>query len=183
VSNEVIDWLSCVWSNLLIVLIQYSRWLWSVMAPGSMIYAVDLDRRILEGIPEQHDGVEIRKIVGGLQSSSLRLPPADGILMTNTLYFIQEQQALPAATAGSLHQRICSNAAVSVFAELTPEDGFDWLRRGQNWRKVRLFPLCEGYCEEPYDTTQQSCAIPPRDPLWAGTPTRRAPQRCQPENA
>jgi hypothetical protein len=53
-----------------------------------------LDRRTLEEIPDQHDGVEIRKIVGDLQSSSLRLPPVDGILMANTLHFIEEQQAL-----------------------------------------------------------------------------------------
>jgi hypothetical protein len=59
-----------------------------LLAPGSTIYAVDLDRRTLEGIPDQHDGVETRKIVGDLQSSSLRLPPADGILMANTLHFI-----------------------------------------------------------------------------------------------
>ena len=64
-----------------------------LLAPGSIIYAVDLDRRTLEGIPDRHDGVEIRKIVGDLQSSSLRLPPVDGILMANTLHFIQEQQA------------------------------------------------------------------------------------------
>jgi ubiquinone/menaquinone biosynthesis C-methylase UbiE len=65
-----------------------------LLTPGSTIYAVDWDRRTLEGIPDQHDGVEIRKIVGDLQSSSLRLPPVDGILMANTLHFIQEQQAL-----------------------------------------------------------------------------------------
>ena len=41
-----------------------------LLAPGSTIYAVDLDRRTLEGIPDQHDGVEIRKIVGDLQSSA-----------------------------------------------------------------------------------------------------------------
>src|SRR6201987_2592871 len=65
-----------------------------LLAPGSTIYGVDLDRRTLEGIPDQHDGMEIRKIVGDLQSSSLRLPPVDGILMANTLHFIQEQQPL-----------------------------------------------------------------------------------------
>ena len=43
-------------------------------------------------IPDQHGGVEIRKIVGDLQSSSLRLPSVDGILMANTLHFIQKQQ-------------------------------------------------------------------------------------------
>jgi hypothetical protein len=85
VSNEVIDWLSCLGSSSLIVLIQDSRWLW-------------LNRfgpEILEGTPDQHDGVETRKIVEDMQSSSLRLPPADGILMANTLHFVQEQRELP----------------------------------------------------------------------------------------
>jgi ubiquinone/menaquinone biosynthesis C-methylase UbiE len=63
-----------------------------LLAPGSTIYAVDFDPRVLEGIPDQHDGVEIRKIVGDLQSSSLRLPSVEGVLMANTLHFIQEQQ-------------------------------------------------------------------------------------------
>jgi methyltransferase family protein len=65
-----------------------------LLAPGSTIYAVDFDPRVLDGIPEQHDGVEIRKIVGDLQSSSLQLPSVEGVLMANTLHFIQDQQIL-----------------------------------------------------------------------------------------
>ena len=63
-----------------------------LLAPGSTIHAVDLDRRALARIPDQHGGVEIRKIVGDLQTSTLRLPAVDGILMANTLHFIQEQR-------------------------------------------------------------------------------------------
>jgi ubiquinone/menaquinone biosynthesis C-methylase UbiE len=63
-----------------------------LLAPGSTIYAVDFDERALERIRDQHNGVKIRKILGDLQSSSLRLPPVAGILMANTLHFIQEQQ-------------------------------------------------------------------------------------------
>ena len=63
-----------------------------LLAPGSTIYAVDLDPRVLEEIPGQRNGVEIRKIVTDLQSSSLRLPSVDGVLMANTLHFIEEQQ-------------------------------------------------------------------------------------------
>ena len=63
-----------------------------LLVPGSTIYAVDFDQRALEEIPDQHNRVEIRKIVGDLQSSSLRLPSVAGILMANTLHFIQEQQ-------------------------------------------------------------------------------------------
>jgi len=63
-----------------------------LLAPGSTIYAVDFEQRALEKIPDQHDGVQIRKIVADLKSSSLRLPSVHGILMANTLHFIREQQ-------------------------------------------------------------------------------------------
>jgi ubiquinone/menaquinone biosynthesis C-methylase UbiE len=63
-----------------------------LLASGSTIHAVDFDPSPLQKIPDQHDGVEIRKIVGDLQSSSLRLPSVDGILMANTLHFIKEQE-------------------------------------------------------------------------------------------
>ena len=63
-----------------------------LLAPGSTIHAVDLDRRALSRIPDQHGGVEILKIFGDLQGSSLRLPSVDGILMANVLHFVQDQQ-------------------------------------------------------------------------------------------
>ena len=62
-----------------------------LLTPGSTIHAVDLDQRGLERIPEQSNGVTIRKIMGDLQSPSLRLPLVDGILMANSLHFIREQ--------------------------------------------------------------------------------------------
>src|ERR1700722_6416677 len=62
-----------------------------LLAPGSTIHAVDLDQKALEEIPDRYDGVQIRKILGDLRSSSLRLPSVDGILMANSLHFIREQ--------------------------------------------------------------------------------------------
>jgi hypothetical protein len=67
-----------------------------LLAPGSTIHAVDLDRRALERIPERDDGVEVRKIVGDIARPSLRLPSVDEIVMANTLHFhsgAAEQQA------------------------------------------------------------------------------------------
>jgi len=63
-----------------------------LLAAGSTIHAVDLDRRALAEIPDQYDGVEIQKILRDLQSPDLRLPPVDGILMANVLHFIREQR-------------------------------------------------------------------------------------------
>ncbi len=62
-----------------------------LLAPGSTIYAVDLDQKALEEIPDRYAGVQIRKVLGDLQSSSLRLPTVDGMLMANCLHFIREQ--------------------------------------------------------------------------------------------
>jgi hypothetical protein len=64
------------------------------LAPGSAVHAVDLDEQALEGIPDQYHGVAIRKVLGDLRSPSLRLPSVDGILLANSLHFIQDQQML-----------------------------------------------------------------------------------------
>ena len=64
----------------------------SCWLPGSTIYAVDLDQKALAEIPDLYDGVEIRKVLGDLQSPGLRLPSVDGILMANSLHFIWEQR-------------------------------------------------------------------------------------------
>jgi hypothetical protein len=64
------------------------------LAPGSTIHAVDLDRGALGGIPDEYHGVTIRKVLGDLRSSELRLPSVNGILMANSLHFIQDQQLL-----------------------------------------------------------------------------------------
>lgn len=65
-----------------------------LLAPGSVILAVDLDPRALEAIPAQDNGVQIRKVLGDLRSPGLRLPSVDGILMANSLHFIREQHQL-----------------------------------------------------------------------------------------
>ena len=72
----------------------FTRALAQLLAPGSTIYAVDFDSRALGEIPDRHNEVEIPKIVGDLESSTLRLPAVDGVLMANTLHFIREQQRL-----------------------------------------------------------------------------------------
>ena len=58
-----------------------------LLAPGSTVYAVDFDHGALERVPDQHNRVEIRKIVGDLQSSSLRLPSVAGILMAHAALY------------------------------------------------------------------------------------------------
>jgi ubiquinone/menaquinone biosynthesis C-methylase UbiE len=61
------------------------------LASGSTVYAVDLDQGALERIPDEYNGVAIRKVLGDLRSPSFGLPCLDGILMANSLHFIQDQ--------------------------------------------------------------------------------------------
>ncbi len=72
----------------------FARALVQLLAPGSTIYAVDYDANALDAISNRRKDVEIRKIVGDLESPTLRLPTVDGILMANTLHFIREQSLL-----------------------------------------------------------------------------------------
>jgi len=66
----------------------------SLLAPGSTIHAVDADQRALRKVPEEHGGVPIRTVLADVNSLSLRLPYCDGVLMANSLHFIQEQAQL-----------------------------------------------------------------------------------------
>jgi hypothetical protein len=64
------------------------------LVSGSTIDAVDLDQGAIKGIPDEYHGVTIRKILGDLRSPTLRLPSVNGILMANSLHFIQDQHLL-----------------------------------------------------------------------------------------
>jgi ubiquinone/menaquinone biosynthesis C-methylase UbiE len=66
----------------------------SLLAPGSTIHAVDMDQRALQKVPERHGGVAIRTVLADVNSLTLRLPYCDGVLMANSLHFIQEQAQL-----------------------------------------------------------------------------------------
>ena len=61
------------------------------LASGSTVHAVDLDQGALWAIPHEYHGVTIRKVLADLRSPDLRLPSVDGILMANSLHFIQDQ--------------------------------------------------------------------------------------------
>ena len=61
------------------------------LTSGSTIHAVDLDSKALGTIPDEDHGVVIRKVLADLRSPGLRLPSVDGILMANSLHFIQDQ--------------------------------------------------------------------------------------------
>jgi ubiquinone/menaquinone biosynthesis C-methylase UbiE len=64
-----------------------------LLAPGSVVYAVDVEAKRLASIPDLYHGVEIHKIVANIIRDELPLLRFDGILMANALHFIKEQEA------------------------------------------------------------------------------------------
>ena len=65
-----------------------------LLASGSTIHAIDLDPRALGEIPDQYQGVAVQRVLGDMKSPSLNLPSVNGILMANSLHFIQDQHRL-----------------------------------------------------------------------------------------
>ena len=63
----------------------------TLLAPGSVIHAIDKDERSLARIPDWYQKVTIRKEVVDLNESDLSLAVLDGVLMANFLHFIKHQ--------------------------------------------------------------------------------------------
>ncbi len=66
----------------------------SLLPSGSTIHAIAWQLNVLEEIPDEPEGVEIRKVTADFTSPEFRVPPTDGFFIANALHFVQEQQAL-----------------------------------------------------------------------------------------
>ena len=63
-----------------------------VLAPGSAIHAIDLDRAALKRIPTHRHAVRIHTHVGDF-SEPWPFGRVDGILMANSLHYVRDQEA------------------------------------------------------------------------------------------
>jgi ubiquinone/menaquinone biosynthesis C-methylase UbiE len=64
----------------------------SVLAPGSIIHAMDRDRSVLRQIPAVHNGVRITTYAGDF-AGPWPFAGVDGILMANSLHYVEDQAA------------------------------------------------------------------------------------------
>ena len=62
-----------------------------VLAPGSVIHAMDSDASALRRIPAEHDGVSIVARRGDFTVFPWPFSALDGVLMANSLHFVAEQ--------------------------------------------------------------------------------------------
>lgn len=71
----------------------FTRALADCLHHGGTIYAVDRDKRSLNAIPDEYNGVGIVKMAGDV--NAVTIPGnLDGIILANTLHFIADQNAL-----------------------------------------------------------------------------------------
>ena len=59
---------------------------------GSIIYAVDENKRVLQKIKAMH-GIELRKVVANFEEIDLVIQELDGILMANSLHYVKDKSA------------------------------------------------------------------------------------------
>ena len=64
-----------------------------LLAPGSVIHAMDRDGSVLRKIPSAHKGVGITTHRGDFASQPWPFARVDGILMANSLHYIDDQPA------------------------------------------------------------------------------------------
>jgi hypothetical protein len=64
-----------------------------LLASGSSIHAIDRDRSALRGIPSARKGVGISTHCGDFTKGSWPLTGLDGILMANSLHYVENQAA------------------------------------------------------------------------------------------
>src|SRR5262245_40396053 len=62
-----------------------------VMAPGGVIHAMDLEQSALRRIPASHKGVRITTHRGDFMQPPWPFPDVDGILMANSLHYVEDQ--------------------------------------------------------------------------------------------
>jgi len=64
-----------------------------VLAPGSVIHAIDRDANALAHIVPRHNGVRIETHAGDFTKGPWPFGDVDGVLMANSLHYVEDQQA------------------------------------------------------------------------------------------
>jgi len=71
----------------------FTRALARVLAPGSVIHAMDVDAVALRNIPSEHGGVRISTHRGDFMKQPWPFADLDGVLMANSLHYVENQAA------------------------------------------------------------------------------------------
>ena len=76
-----------------------------MLAPGSVIHAVDLDGSALRRIPSAHKGARITTHRGDFMKQPWPFDDLDGILLANSLHYVEDQPAFIRACESHMKSR------------------------------------------------------------------------------
>ena len=76
-----------------------------MLAPGSVIHAVDLDGSALRRIPSGHKGARITTHQGDFMKQPWPFDDLDGILLANSLHYVEDQPAFIRACESHMKSR------------------------------------------------------------------------------
>jgi SAM-dependent methyltransferase len=71
----------------------FTRALAELVAPGSVVHAMDVDRAALRSLPSRHGNARIETHAGDLTKQPWPFSTLDGVLMANSLHYVRDQEA------------------------------------------------------------------------------------------
>src|SRR5262245_25115022 len=71
----------------------FTRALAEILAPGSVIHAMDRDAAALRTIPSRHRGIRIETHHGDFTRAAWPFNDLDGVLLANSLHYVEDQAA------------------------------------------------------------------------------------------
>lgn len=77
----------------------------TLLPRGSVVHAMDRDRRALAHIPNTHDGRSIVTHVGDFTAPPWPFDRLDGLLLANSLHYVRDQAAFIRNCAAAMHRR------------------------------------------------------------------------------
>ena len=83
----------------------FTRALASLLAPGSTVHAIDRDASALQALPSVHGPTAIRAYAGDFTRRPWPFPDVDGILMANSLHYVDDQPAFLRACESHMTSR------------------------------------------------------------------------------
>jgi trans-aconitate methyltransferase len=100
----------------------FTRALAECLAAGSVIHAIDRDGAALRAVPSAHDSVRILTHRGDFVSEPWPFADLDGVLMANSLHFVEDQ----AAFIRTCESRMTSNPRFLI-VEYDTSDASRWV--------------------------------------------------------
>jgi SAM-dependent methyltransferase len=98
----------------------FTRALAELLAAGSTIHAVDLDASALRAIPAAHKSVQITTHRLDFTRPPWRFAPVDGVLLANSLHYVEDQAAFIRACESQMRGWRCFLIVEYDTSEATP---------------------------------------------------------------